>query len=156
VPALLVDVPALERGIDARDFAPGPLLERSARVRETSQRSHKLVRLGPVQERHRFLRATPPIVVVLIVEPGLPALGHLDSEAVDDDLLDIHCEAGTNRRRLSAQRVAVAAPEIDHKALDAGTDLLLQLASRGLGGGLVLLERPGDDVPVHLLRARSV
>src|SRR5436190_7665418 len=117
-----------------------------------SQGAHERLRLRPVEELDRVVARAPAVVVVLVVQGGLPALGHLDEKRVHDDLL--HAGEPGAVLRLLVERVREHRLEIRWRRVETG--LLSQLPSGRSRRRLPLLDAAADSVPVLACARRPV
>src|SRR5438309_10357271 len=98
--------------------------------------------------RYRFRQAQRAVRVGLLVEDGLPTSWHRDREVLDRDLVD---SAEIFAAHLFGHAVALPHPNLRDGRIEPR--LLAQLAGRGFGECLAVLDDARDDVPVILDRA---
>jgi len=96
-----------------------------------------------VLDRDRISRAQPPVVIVLLVEHGLPAGRDLRCEILDRDLVDSVEVFGAH---VVGHPVALPHPNVDDRRVEAR--LFAEFARRGFGEHLALLDDASDHVPV--------
>src|SRR2546423_220752 len=102
-----------------------------------------LLRLGPVRDRDRLGGSEPPVIVVLLVQHGLPPRSDFHCEILDRDGVDAFEIVAAHAR---GHPVALRNAYVDDGGVEAG--LLAQLARRGLGERLAVLDDARDHVPV--------